>query len=454
VTVLDDAVKAARPASGDVVGQGRPLKLPELEPWPESVDGAALLDDIAANIRAHVVMDKEAVNTLALWCVATHVFEQFEIFPRLTVRSPTPRCGKTTLRDVAAELVGKPLLADNISAPALFRTVEAVRPTLLLDEAETYLSQKDDSMRGIINSGHKRGGFVLRCVGEDHEPRQFSTFAPMLLALIGKPPATIYDRSIVLNLQRKKPSVRVERFRSHSRKELHKLARKALRWTRDNKKKILEKSDPAPLDNLNDRANDNWRPLLAVADVAGGQWPKLARDAAAKLADTTGHDAASTGEMLIHDIRSIFDGMPTLCEGKPVTESSPIDRVASTALVEHLAKIEGRPWAEWKQGKPITQNALAALLRKFGIMSGTIRLDGNQTLKGYKREDFRDVFSAYGGDQTVTTSQPNNGGHCDVSQSVTSFDDVTLRKASQPNNGGHCDVVTVGEGDEADEWTF
>lgn len=187
LSVLDATVKAARAESGGATGQGRPLELPEIELWNQVVDGAALLDDIVAKIHAHVILKKEAAVAMPLWCVGTHTFELFDIFARLTVSSATPRCGKTTLRDVAAGLVAKPLLADSILAAALFRTVEAVRPTLLLDEAETYLgNNNDDSLRGIINSGHRREGCVIRCVGDDHQPRQFSTWAPMLLALIGK----------------------------------------------------------------------------------------------------------------------------------------------------------------------------------------------------------------------------------------------------------------------------
>ena len=105
--------------------------------------------------------------------------------------------------------------------------------------------------------------------------------------------------------------------------------------------------------------------------------------------------------------------------------------------------MEGRPWAEWKNGKAITQNGLARLLGKFGILSGTIRLNGGQTAKGYKREDFEDVFLRYLPSPTVTPSQPNNHGHCDALQNVTPDMPVTVSETSQPNNHGLCDGVTV-----------
>jgi putative DNA primase/helicase len=441
LSVLDAAVKAARSENGDTKGQGRPIALHEIEPWPGPVDGAALLDAFAATVKKFVVLIDAAAYAVALWCVATHTFDSFFIFPRLTLRSPTPRCGKTTLRDVVAGLVSKPLSVDSILAAALFRTIELARPTLLLDEADTYLGDNED-LRGILNSGHRRDGRFIRCVGDDHEPRAFSTWAPVLLAQIGEPPATVYDRSIVITLRRKKPSEQVEHFRPKAREELYALARQAARWARDNAIRLAQ-AEPAALNCLNDRANDNWQPLLAVADLAGRDWPQRARKAAENLAESTANDAASDGEMLLADIRWVLDGKPEEREGKTVTEYNPVDKMSSAELADHLAGIEGHPWAEWKAGKPITPTALARQLGQFGILSGTIRLDNGHTLKGYKRKDFQEAFERYPAPQSVTPSQANNDRQCDASQYVTTANPVTLPKTSQPNIDGHCDGVTA-----------
>jgi hypothetical protein len=179
---------------------------------------------------------------------------------------------------------------------------------------------------------------------------------------------------------------------------------------------------------LLNRFADNWRPLFAIADEAGGDWPARVRNIAAE-ADAARNEQ-SVNVLLLTDIRMIFDDRD-------------VNRISSAELVAELFMIEGHPWAEWKNGKPITQNGLARLLGKFGILSGTIRLDEGQTAKGYKREDFEDAFSRYLPPQSVTPSQPNKHGRCDGLQSVTPEEGVTLSKASQPNNHGHCDVVTV-----------
>jgi putative DNA primase/helicase len=353
------------------------------------------------------------------------------------------------IETVLAVVVSCGISVDNIMAAALFRTIELARPTLLLDEADSYLGGNED-LRGIINSGHRRDGCVIRCVGDDHEPRQFATWAPLLLAQIGTPPATIYDRSIVVTLERKKPEERVEHFRKGARQSLQELARKAARWARDNATNLAQ-AESASLSYLDDRANDNWHALLAVAAAAGKNWPQRARQAAMALAQNAGHDGASVGEMLLADIRRVFDGRPEERDDKP----APLDKISSGELSDQLAKIEGRPWAEWKAGKPITQNALARLLKPFGVKPGTIRPDSGHTIKGYKREDFEDVFERWGS-QSVTPSQPNNDGHFCTFQTVTPAGDVTVQKSQKPNDDGQCDGVTVVEVDlpvEEASWT-
>ena len=80
---------------------------------------------------------------------------------------------------------------------------------------------------------------------------------------------------------------------------------------------------------MNDRAADNWRPLLAIADLAGGEWPGLARQAALALSGEA-QDAA-IGVELLNDIRAAF--------GED-------DVIRSVDLIAELVKDPERPWAE------------------------------------------------------------------------------------------------------------
>jgi hypothetical protein len=430
-SVLDGWVKSARPQ--DANGQGRAFELPSVEPWPDPVKGEELLDQISAAIGSYVVMPEESAGALALWVIHTHCFDCFSHSPRTAITSPEKGCGKTLTLDVLSCLVARPLPTANATAAAIFRIVEMSSPTLLIDEADTFLNENQE-LRGILNSGHRRGGTVLRTVGDEHEPRQFSTWAPAAIAMIGRLPDTLNDRSIVINLRRRNPAERVQSFRSDRVENLTVLARKMARWALDHRGKLAV-AEP-DMGKLQNRTADNWRPLLAVADLAGGRWPEEARKIATALAQAAIDQSISA--QLFADIRWIFDG----CPGAEGTTTA-TDRLASAVLVDRLVKIEGRPWAEWKGGKPITQNTLARHLGRFGIVSQTVRFSSGHTAKGYYRSDFDDAFERYAPSQNVTTSQPNNHGHCDALQSVTAEKPVTLSETSQRNNHGHCDAVTL-----------
>ena len=435
IAAIKEAIKDAAPAT-DTKGQGRPLDLPEIEPWPDAIDGAKLLAEICHAIRQYLVLPNGSPEVLALWAMHTHAFDCFAHSPRLSITSPEKGCGKTTTLDVLAELVAHPLPTSNASVAAVFRIVEMAAPTLLIDEADTFLKENDE-LRGILNTGHRKGGQVTRTVGDDHEPRQFSTWAPAAIAMIGKLPDTLEDRAVTVSLRRKKPTERVKQFRSDRTFELKQLARKIARWTADNRDALVaSEPDTGALFN---RAADNWRPLLAIADRAGSDWPVTARSIA-EAAEATKQDQ-SIRTMLLNDIRSAFAARPYAT------------RIGSTELAAELGTMEGRPWAEWRNGKPITAASLARMLAPFGISSGT-RRDGPETFKGYLVADFDEAFARYLGDQTVTPSHLNNDGHCDALQNVTLKTDVTVLKSQKSNNDGHCDGVTLSQGVDPNGWTF
>jgi putative DNA primase/helicase len=389
VGTLDDEVAARRPKAKqedeDEAGQGPATTFREIEPWLEPVYGAMLLDEIVGQISRYVMLPREAATTIALWIVHCHSFDLFPITPRLLIESPTRRCGKTRIVEILERLVPRALRADNISAAALFRVVDKSRPVVLIDEADSFLKDSEDH-RNIVNSGHARGGVVVRVVGDGL--RLFSTFAPIALASIGSLAATIMDRGIVVVMRRRLPNELVDRFRSDRADHLHELARKTAQWVADNEE-ALHDADPDMPEALHDRACDNWRPLLAIADLAGGHWPEMARAAAQTLSmQGSEQDDQSRGEMLLADIRRVFDDRQKKA-GKDA------NRVSSTGLVADLVALVDRPWATWSKGKSITSKAVARLLKGFGVFPNTIKLsDGNQP-NGYKRSWFDDAFARY-----------------------------------------------------------
>ena len=271
-TVLDALVAAERQgATVDGRLQGHTVVLPEPEPWGTPVDGAALLDEIVREIERYVVLPEHSARACACWVVHTYLTENFLVSPRLSITSPTKGCGKTTLLDVVSRLVLRPLMASNVSPAAVFRVIEKYKPCLLIDEADTYLGVNDE-LRGVLNSGHRKGGAVLRVSGDSLEPRLFTTFGPCAIALIGELPPTLADRSISVELSRRRPNEPVEGFRPDRAGHLDQLARQAARWAQDNAVAVAA-ADPEMPDEVTNRARDNWRVLKAIASSSAASGP-------------------------------------------------------------------------------------------------------------------------------------------------------------------------------------
>ena len=376
---LVNAALNARPSLRGGAGSGRGLVFADPEPWPEPVDGAALLDDLAQTYRRFVSLPDGGAEALALWIIFTYALDVFDVAPILALCSPVKRCGKTTTEDLTAALAQRPLTAANITVAAVYRTVEQFAPTLIVDEADTFLLA-NLALRGIINSGHTRAtAFVIRTAG--HEPRLFSTWGARMIALIGRLPATLEDRAIVLPMRRRAPGETVDRIRrTELRRQFDPLRRRAVRWVADHQD-ALRIADPAMPAELDDRQADNWRPLLAIADAAGSAWAALARRAARTLAGSVVEADQAAPVQLLADLRDLF-------------AIAPAAKLATAAILRYLATLADRPWADYAQGEPLTPRQLARLLDGFNIKARQIR-QGSATRKGYVRADFIDAFCRY-----------------------------------------------------------
>lgn len=417
--VLDREVEKRRPVEKRLSTKAaKTCVFEEVEPWPESVDGAAMLDELHAHYSKHVVfMSTFAAIANALWTMHTYCLDAANVSPILAITAPEKRSGKTTLLDLHQAVDCKPMSASNMTGAVLFRTVDALHPTLLADEAETFLNGNEE-LRGIINSGHRKtSAWILRCVGDDHEPTPFSTWSAKAIALNGRLPSTIEDRSIEIKMRRKVREEHVSPFQFEKLfNDKSDLRRKLVRWSQSNIELLSKDQEVSMPDALDDRARDNWRPLLRIADRCGGQWPDLARTAAIKLSGD--REDPSTKAMLLSDIKELFMKADT-------------DKLPSTWIVDELNEMEERPWPEWKHDKPMTKGQLAAQLRPFGVKPKTIRLkDGNtfrvgDTAKGYDVEQFKDVWERYLSApiatpaEGVTPSQPAPDAAEDHFQSVT-----------------------------------
>jgi putative DNA primase/helicase len=397
------------PASTTRPKQGRALALQDPEPWPEPVDGASLIGEFVATFKRHLALPPHADMSLALWALNAHAHDAATVSPILALSSPEKRCGKSTALHILSALVPRALMAASITPASLFRAVESYGPTLLVDEADTFLRENDE-LRGLLNAGHtRRGAVVIRTTGDDFEPRAFSTWCPKAIALIGRLPGTLEDRSILLTMRRRAPHEKVERLRLDRLHELEPLRRRAARWALDHLE-ALRQADPTTPEALHDRAADNWRPLLAIADLAAEEWHERARAAALALSGGDAVPDGSTGELLLGDISEVFDSRRT-------------DRLSSADLVDALAAREDRPWAEWRQGKPLSKNGLARLLKPFGIFSSSVRI-GDSTPKGYHRDCFEEAWRRYLPLTPTATTQQLNADAAEMQLSQPQQDDA------------------------------
>ena len=231
----------------------------------------------------------------------------------------------------------------------------------------------------------------------------FSTWCAKVIALIGKLPGTLADRSVEIRMQRKPPGATVERLRMDTF-DASAEHRQAVRWTSDHAAELAALGDPSMPAGLNDRSADNWRPLLAVADVAGGRWPEAARRACVQLTRTADDgDKSSWGTMLLADLRDVFD-------------EADEESVSSSAAVEALNAMEHRPWVECSRGrKPLTVTGLSTRLDKYGIKPQKLpRTPGGKQPRGYFRADFADAWTRYahaqGPDSAVSPVSPVSPG--------------------------------------------
>ena len=208
------------------------------------------------------------------------------------------------------------------------------------------------------------------------------------------------SRTITIEMKPKRGSEKVERFRHIDDDGLRQLREQAKRWAADNGETLR---DAGPdISGLNNRVSENWWMQFAIADLAGGEWPELARRAARKLSEA--EEVSSISVRAIAAIQGIFDGRDrfelltakeTPEQAEAIAATLRVDEFSSAELVERLAADASGPWAEWKAGKPITQAQLARVLKPFRIGPLLFRSKSGAVVRGYRRFQFEEAWDLY-----------------------------------------------------------
>ena len=465
IPALEAAMQAD--SSNGAIGDGlpgRPIDFDEIEPWPDPLDGSELLSDLARVIGRYVVMEPRRRDAVALWAAHAHAHDLRDASPPLVIKSPTMRSGKTRLIETLERLVPRPLFLSGITAAFLERVIETHRPTVLIDEYDA-LTRADPALaeaaRAQLNrSSRRRGARVGKNVplpGGGYEARMFSTWAPTVIGGIGDPPATVIDRAIVIDLKRKLSTETVAPLRERDGADLDVLKRKIARLVADNETalRVIEPNPPLAVDN--DRARDMWEPLLAVADVVGGDWPDRARAAGKALVDASeqGLGEGNVDVLLLSDIRDIFvHELPPDREAGREGPGRPDDgpKLATKDLLEKLHGREERPWGAWGRArKPMTDKALGDRLRPYGVRSRTIRV-GTSTPKGYYLRAFQDAFARYLPTSLLsyrhTATNAVNQGESEDFDPPQISNLLRIENAGNPRETGVCGGVADENGEE------
>ena len=334
-----------------------------------SSESSNLLDDIAKHIARFIATSAENIDAITLFVAHAHAHEAASHSPLLWLSSPEKRCGKSTALDSIARLVPEPIKTSNISVAGMLRAIGTQKHTFLVDEMEHAL-KANGALHGILNLGHAPKGVMVRADGV------YSTWAPKVVALIGALPGTLADRSIRIALRRRLPDETVERLSPKSDAEAEALRARCESWSNDDLLESLQRADPSMPESLDDRAQDNWRPLIAIADIAGGNWPSKARAAALALSVYEDIDEPSAGLILLGEARDWFAEKPDL-------------HIASRKfgeLARAVGAVRGTPKSCMIQ--------VARILSMFNVRRTTYR-EGGKTQKGYERVQIEDAITRY-----------------------------------------------------------
>jgi hypothetical protein len=355
----------------------------------EETELGRILDEIAAFILRFVFFkEPRYADVLALWIAHTWAFEAATVTPYVWLYSPEMGSGKTRTLEVLELLVREPWRAIEPTDAVLFRKIAKEQPTLLLDEVDVIFAKdrKGDAqaaLRGIINAGNQRGASIPRADDFGRKLTDYPIFSPKALAGIGHAlPATVVDRSIKVPMVRRTKAERGERFKRRDVQAVADDLRSRLQQAVDEvMPKLADWREWRPDDELleNERAAEAWEPLFAIAETADGRWYTGSRELA-KMTQT--EREVPINVRLLMDCRTVFEN-----------HSNP-EVIASGELLESLKLIEGSPWARFWVGSAGDQTALARRLGEFGIKSKNVR-SGDEVRKGYRREDFAEVWLRY-----------------------------------------------------------
>ena len=382
VRSLDKLVKKAK---SKIKSETSESLVVDTEPYSEPVsDIASVADQNYQILEDHIACTHAVKVATTLWILMTWFIPASHILPIAWINAPERRCGKSTLLTLMSRMSKRSLSTSNITGSALFRSIESYKPTLFIDEIDTFIND-NESIRGVLNAGHSRDNpYIIRCVGDDNEPLLFNVFGAKAISGIGKIPSTLIDRSIPLTLRRKMRDETKKRVRDLPLDVTSMIQSQLARWSDDNLQVVKDAKPVLPV-TINDRAQDNWQILFKIAMILSDDWLEKAHRACIEISGSDS-DEPSSNEQLLSDIKTVFSLNQT-------------NRLLSRDLLTELRRDPEMSWSTYNEGKTITLRQIAKKLSAFRISSRDLRafdINGNEVRgKGYDVLDFQDAFSRY-----------------------------------------------------------
>jgi hypothetical protein len=350
--------------------------------------GVGVVGELCDFLSSYIVLPQTLILVIAAWVLAAWLADRWDRFPHLAITSPDRRCGKSRLLDLLRYVCPNAYSTSNISPAAVYRLVEKIQPTLLLDEAQSIrrrFSEVSEVLRELLNAGIDREAKVIRVGGEGNaEIQEFKIYSPKVVALIGELDGVLADRCLPIDMKRKTAADLVQPYRSRIVGPIGtKLHVKLKAWAEKHSAqvaKVYDHLDVFPIQN--DRMAELLLPLQAVLMVADPKsLPSLEEYALGLDANET--DNVSPGVQLLAACRDIFD------KSSKALKSG---FISTQALLLSLNLRDWEPWAHYSSGRELTPHALGDLLRSFGIHAGRNR---DQTARGYILADFEEAFVRY-----------------------------------------------------------
>ena len=343
------------------------------------------LESLSAYIRDHLVCSDQQLTVLVLWIIHTYGFDVLPITSYLNIYSPERQSGKSVCMGLLFQFSSRVWMPSGITSTRLMNRIANSRPTLLLDDWHTAFRSSDaQAIIGFLAAGSNGLGNYSTHPGDKDSDE--STLCPKAFAGIGTLPASLAERSIPIRLKRRKPSesalpIWMKRHNQSSAS----IAGSLKKWADNNRDRfadaLLDIAETS-LPDLNMRQQECAWPLLAVAQIIGGKWPKKARNALVGIFKAHSVTSDSPGVQLLSDIRDFF------------AQPGRVQEVFTTDLLEHLNSLKNRSWQKGRKGS-LDPNGFRSLLRDYEVPCAYNVVISGKRAKGFRAADFRDAWERY-----------------------------------------------------------